>query len=136
MTARTLLDRIREIRSSIAYRNEKIEDLEELACNTTSQLTGMPRGGGADHSPMATAICEKIDLEREIAELTEERNRLIAKLDLIGDEDLERLLMLRYVRGLKWEQIMTKMGYSETQIHRLHRKALTILDEKMAVNGS
>ena len=136
MTAKALLDRIREIRRSIDVRTVKIEDLEELACNTTSQLTGMPRGGGADHSPMATAICEKLDLEREIVELTEERNRLIAKLDLIGDEDLERLLILRYVRGLKWEQIMSKMGYSETQIHRLHRKALTILDEKMAVNGS
>ena len=73
MTAKALLERIIRIRKAIDYRNTKIEALVEQAENTSARLTGMPHNQSADPSPMATAICRKIDLEREIAELDEER---------------------------------------------------------------
>ena len=98
MTAKALLERIIRIRKAIDYRNTKIEALVEQAENTSARLTGMPHNQSADPSPMATAICRKIDLEREIAELDEERKSLIAKIDLLEDDDLSRLLVLRYVQ--------------------------------------
>ena len=80
---------------------------------------------------MATAVCEKIDLEREVADLQAERKELIKKIDEMGDDTLSMLLYLRYVRGFQWETITEKMRYSERSIYRLHRKALELLDNKL-----
>lgn len=128
MTAKALLERIIRIRKAIDYRNTKIEALVEQAKNTSARLTGMPHNQSADPSPMATAICRKIDLEREIAELDEERKSLIAKIDLLEDDDLSRLLVLRYVQEAQWDDIMAEMGYGHTHIFRLHRTAIGKLD--------
>ena len=37
---------------------------------------------------MASAICRKVDLEMEITKLAEERKALIAKIDLLENDDL------------------------------------------------
>ena len=41
------------------------------------------------------------------------------------NEDEQRVLRLRYIRGLKWEEVAVEMGYSWKQIHRIHSSALT-----------
>lgn len=128
MTAKALLERIIRIRKAIDYRNTKIEALVEQAENTSARLTGMPHNQSADPSPMATAICRKLDLEREIAELDEERKVLIAKIDVLDDDELSRLLVLRYVQEAQWDDIMAEMGYCQSHIFRLHQKAIRLLD--------
>ena len=129
MTAKALLERIIRIRKAIDYRNTKIEALVEQAENTSARLTGMPHNQSADPSPMATAICRKLDLEREIAELDEERKVLIAKIDVLDDDELSRLLVLRYVQEAQWDDIMAEMGYSPSWIFTLHKRAKEKLDE-------
>jgi len=131
MTAKELLERIIKIRKAIDYRKTKIDALVSQAENTSCRLTGLPHNPSPDTSPMATAICKKVDLEREIETLEAERNAHIAKIDILEDEVLSRLLNLRYVQEAKWDVIMAEMGYCETHIHRLHRKALTLLDKKL-----
>ena len=128
ITATALLDRIIKIRKAIDYRNTKIDALVARAENTSVRLSGMPHNPSADSSPMATAICQKIDLEREIEELSAERESLIAKIDLLGDDDLSRILLLRYAQEAVWDEIMAEMGYCHSHIFRLHRKAITQLD--------
>ena len=128
MTAKALLERIIKIRKAIDYRNTKIDALVAQAENTSARLTGMPHNPSSDPSPMATAICKKVDLEREIEELVKERESLIAKIDLLNDDDLSRLLTLRYVQEAPWDDIMAEMGYCHSHIFRLHRTAITQLD--------
>jgi len=84
MTAKELLEKIIRIRKAIDYRMTKIEALVTQAENTSCRLTGMPHNPSPDTSPMATAICKKIDLENEIEKLKEERNGYIAKIDIFG----------------------------------------------------
>ena len=128
MTAKALLERIIKIRKAIDYRNTKIDALVAQAENTSARLTGMPHNPSSDPSPMATAICRKVDLEREIEELDFERKSLIAKIDLLGNDDLSRLLLLRYVQEAPWDDIMAEMGYCHSHIFRMHRTAIAQLD--------
>lgn len=131
MTAKELLAKIIKIRKAIDYRNTKIASLIAQAENTSCRLTGMPHNPSPDPSPMATAICKKVDLENEIEKLKDERDALIAKIDLLEDTTLSTLLTRRYVDEAKWDEIMAEMCFSETHIYRLHRKALAVFDQKL-----
>ena len=113
MTAKALLERIIKIRKAIDYRRTKIDALTEQAENTSARLTGMPHNPRSDSSPMASAICRKVDLEMEITKLDEERKALIAKIDLLENDDLSRLLILRYVQETPWDDIAAEMGFKK-----------------------
>ena len=131
MTAKALLERIIKIRKAIDYRKTKIDALIEQAENTSARLTGMPHNPSSDTSPMANAICRKVDLEMEITKLAEERKALIAKIDLLENDDLSRLLILRYVQETPWDDIATEMGFCERHIYRLHKAAVEELDNRL-----
>ena len=129
MTAKTLLEKIIRIRKAIDYRRTKIDTLVDQAEISSSRLTGMPHNPSPVASAIESAVCRKVDLEREIAELEKERNALIAKIDLLEDPNLSKLLMLRYVQENRWDDIMAAMGYCSTHIYRIHQKAISELDE-------
>ena len=129
MTAKELLAKIIKIRKAIDYRNTKIASLIAQAENTSCRLTGMPHNPSPDPSPMATAICKKVDLENEIEKLKDERDALIAKIDLLEDTTLSTLLTRRYVDEAKWDEIMAEMCYSPSWIFELHNRARKKLDE-------
>ena len=131
MTAKTLLERIIKIRKAIDYRRTKIDTLVNQAEISSSRLTGMPHNPSPVASAIESAVCRKVDLEREIAELEKERNTLIAKIDLLEDPDLSKLLMLRYVQEVRWSDIAAVLGYSENYAYRLHNRAIRDLDEKL-----
>ncbi|MCQ4788753.1 DUF1492 domain-containing protein [Blautia obeum] len=40
------------------------------------------------------------------------------------NEDEQEVLRLRYIKGLKWEEVALKMNYSRKQVHRIHSSAL------------
>lgn len=46
------------------------------------------------------------------------------KIECMDDEDEKDVLMFRYVRLMKWENIAEKMNYSWKQVHRIHLRAL------------
>jgi len=131
MTAKELLEKIIRIRKAIDYRMTKIEALVTQAENTSCRLTGMPHNPSPDTSPMATAICKKIDLENEIEKLKEERNGYIAKIDILEDDDLKRLLVLRYAQEAQWEDIAAELGFCERHIYRLHKTAVAEFEKKL-----
>lgn len=109
----------------------KIDALIEQAENTSARLTGMPHNPRSDSSPMASAICRKVDLEIEITKLAEERKALIAKIDLLENDDLSRLLILRYVQETPWDDIAAEMDFCERHIYRLHKAAVEELDNRL-----
>ena len=102
MTAKALLERIIKIRKAIDYRRTKIDTLIEQAENTSARLTGMP------HNP-----------------------RSDSKIDLLENDDLSRLLILRYVQETPWDDIAAEMGFCERHIYRLHKAAVEELDNRL-----
>ena len=92
-------------------------------------LNGMPRGAGSG-DPVHDSVSKKQSLKDRYNVLSEE---LAAAQSSIEDmieclESEERKLMRhRYIEGLEWEEVCAAIGYSWSQTHRLHRKALNNL---------
>lgn len=87
---------------------------------------GMPHGsGGGDLSGYAVRLD---DLDRKLrAQMYKKiqlRAEITAKIDAMPDETESLLLRLRYIHGLKWEEVAVKMDYSWRAVHKIHSKAL------------
>ena len=52
------------------------------------------------------------------------------KIERMDNEDEKDVLMYRYIRLMKWEDIAVKMEYSWQHLHKIHARALHILKFK------
>ena len=87
---------------------------------------GMPRGcDQSDLSDYAALLDEQIELlKKERLEKAKAYAGIEDKIRKMEDEDEQRVLRLRYIHGLKWEEVAVKMGYSWQWVHKIHSKAL------------
>ena len=126
MTAKEFLRRARNVDRRVDEAQERVERLRaRLEAGRMSQITGLPRGGASDWTETADRL---IELERRVNSRTRElvRWKLAAMdaIDLVEEANLREVLELYYIDGYTWEQVATRMGYSERQILRLHGTAL------------
>lgn len=76
----------------------------------------------SDYMVRLEKILYKIaDKKREMQEI---RLEIEDKITDIDDGIQSRVLYLRYIRFLKWEDICVEIGYSWRQVHRAHSQAL------------
>ena len=93
----------------------------------TAKLTASPAGEGVtDKTGMAAAAIAYIDsrISARIWNLTMERRQIEKQIDAVEDETLKRLLYLRYIRGLTWEEVAVEMHYTYQWVCALHGRAL------------
>lgn len=72
-----------------------------------------------------------VRLERILDRIANEKNEM-QKIQLeieekiidVMDGEQSRILYLRYIQFMKWEDICVEMGYSWRQVHNIHSKAL------------
>lgn len=87
---------------------------------------GMPHASGC--SDLSSYMAKVDELEKKI--LKKKYNRLQKqqeirnRIEKMEDENEKDVLTYRYLRGMKWEDIAVKMGYSWRRIHYIHSKAL------------
>lgn len=99
---------------------------------------GMPHGSGVSRRTEDAAIrladkamrwkmaqVEAIEKRQEVFELIR---------DVEGTEG--EILYERYINLRRWEDICVVIHLSWRQTHRLHGKALNLIEEKMALNGT
>lgn len=87
---------------------------------------GMPHGSShSDLSDYAAILDEQIDLLKE-KRLEKVRcyQKIARQISRMENEDEQEVLRLRYILGMKWEEVAVKMGYSWRQTHRIHSSAL------------
>ena len=87
---------------------------------------GMPHGSNQrDLSDYIVTIDEMIeDLKQERLKRAKRQQEIEHRIRQMKDEDEQRVLRLRYIKGLKWEEVAVEMEYSWKQIHRIHSEAL------------
>lgn len=87
---------------------------------------GMPKGTNqSDLSGYAALLDEQISkLIRERYERAKLRADIENSIRAMSNEDEQSVLRLRYIKGLKWEEIAVEMKYSYMQTHRIHSRAL------------
>lgn len=87
---------------------------------------GMPKGSSqSDLSGYAATLDDLIEkLKKERLEKIQHLRNIENQISKMQDEDEKRVLRLRYIKGLKWEEVAVEMGRSWQHIHRIHSKAL------------
>ena len=87
---------------------------------------GMPHGSShSDLSDYAAILDEQIDfLKEERLEKAKYYKKIERQISQMENEDEQEVLRLRYILGMKWEEVAVKMGDSWKQTHRIHSSAL------------
>lgn len=87
---------------------------------------GMPHGSShSDLSDYVTILDEQIELlKEERLEKVRCYQKIERQIRQMENEDEQEVLRLRYILGMKWEEVAVKMDYSWRQIHRIHSAAL------------
>lgn len=136
MKAKEYLINITRLEKKINLKREKIITLEGIATNCSPHLSGMPHNPHKSTSPMADAICKKIDLEKEIErDVALLDKKKVFALDLIGrleNEDAQIVLIKRYFEYWSWNKICDFNYFSPSWTYDLHKKGLLALDDLLA----
>ena len=90
------------------------------------KFTGMPTGGGYG-SALEAMVAKHIELQQRYLAKLSELEKLQGEIEDVIEtlEGNQRTLMrLRYLQGMRWEDICVAMHYSWKHIHRIHAAAL------------
>lgn len=120
-----MLERYRQIEK---YIESLLEQRISLYSVSSSRITGMPHSTKSVDR-LADAICEAdirekqfFDEQYSIAE--NERERIFLAVNNLSVVEEKQILVMRYITGMKWNDIAKKIGYEERQVFRIHNRAL------------
>lgn len=87
---------------------------------------GMPHGsGGGDLSGYVARLDDLVQkLRTQMYKKIQIRAEITERIDAMENETESLLLRLRYIHGLKWEEVAVTMDYSCRAVHKIHSKAL------------
>lgn len=87
---------------------------------------GMPHGSShSDLSDYAAILDEQIELlKEERLEKVRCYQKIERQIGQMENEDEQKVLRLRYILGMKWEEVAVKMNYSYRRTLDIHGKAL------------
>jgi hypothetical protein len=115
----------------------KLKRLETQATRITTAITGMPGGGTADRERLLAELADLSEQSRlALIEAEKQENEVSAFISRLQDQTSRIILKLRYCDCLVWDTTdlkrrsvkseMAKVGlcYENTQLFRLHGKAL------------
>ncbi len=131
MTAREYLERPETIRREIERRRMRIGTLRRLATRFSAEPSPVCVRSTPDPTRMQAFLAEAADEEQEIRALGEQRRKAFADAALLisrlPEEKMARILEMRYLDLLPWEEITDRMDISASHAYRLHQLALDIL---------
>ncbi|RGH23117.1 hypothetical protein DWV72_07245 [Firmicutes bacterium AF12-30] len=137
MTKREQNEKKKEYLNRYRQAVRKYNSLQEQEKQLRSQMDG-PKAIEYSDMPKAHKQTDLSDymvrLERILDRIANEKNEM-QKIQLeieekiidVMDGEQSRILYLRYIQFMKWEDICVEMGYSWRQIHNIHSKALNDL---------
>lgn len=133
--AKKLLSRYRSmIRERDALQDE-INASFGKATSCTTQLSPIKTGGSAAYDRMGENTINMIDAQERLEQSRQQLNLLVQRImkywDAMEDERQKELILYKYIRGMKWEDIQEKMSYERTQIYVLHGRALLTINRMM-----
>lgn len=152
MRAFDYLDQVKVLDTLIMNKTAEQEQLRDMAYKITQASDGMPHGTGVSDK-VGNAAVGLVDLANEIAVLVVTFKGVlqdVAKHIEMLPEEQYKVLHAKFILKRKelgnhrswyhsWEEVAEIVGYSESQVYRIKKKAIRnlqrILDsEKMTVN--
>ena len=127
MTKKEFLNQYLNAEKEIGIKFDQIARLRELSTKTTQTLTPDKVKGNSENR-LESSVSKIVDIEREIGSSIDqlERTRLQVEsvINSVPNVNQRNVLRLRYISGMKWEQIAVKLNYDYRWVLRLHGKAL------------
>lgn len=100
-----------------------LADIQATGGIKSSARNGTPTGGRKDMGQVAAELAEEIAELRKKYEIEQEIiRREMEKAPLEKDE--KKIMLLRYVKCLKWAEIYQLLGYSKSRTLFYHAKAI------------
>lgn len=130
MTKKEYLRKGTKLKREIEHDKEILKELRVnldglQALRNSEKVQGGPT---KDDSSMVNKIDKILELENKIrkkmCELNDFQSKLLSELSEIKEINEKVLMESRYILNFTWEEIAEKIGYSLTQTHRIHKKAL------------
>lgn len=115
------------IMQDIDIKEERIARLDErITALRSLRITDMPKGGQA--VGIDDLIAQKVDLFREInerlKEANKERDQIETAIQQMPQYQDRVVLELKYIEGLRYEDMTERLGYSLRHIKRMHWAAV------------
>ena len=128
---RLFLEGARDAHLKCADLRERARALESAANRVTANLSGMPKGGGADRDQLLAALADAHG--RLLLDMADEEQRKIAIADFIDRVPTSAagraILRRRYLHYESWKSVRKwlaahQMCYSAQSVYRIHGEAL------------
>lgn len=127
LTKKEFLNQYLSARREISIKLDEVTKLRSLAEKVTQSFSGAPAGGEAS-SRVELAAAKIVDLEKEVGRgidnLEKVRCQVEKAINTLQNPNQRDVLKLRYLNGMKWEQIAVKLNYNYRWVLRLHGIAL------------
>lgn len=127
MTKKEFLNQYLNAEKEIGIKLDQIARLRELSTKITQTLTPDKVKSNSENR-LESSVPKIVDIEREIGASIDqlERTRLQVEsvINSVPNVNQRNVLRLRYISGMKWEQIAVKLNYDYRWVLRLHGKAL------------
>ena len=127
MTKKEFLNQYLNAEKEIGIKLDQIARLRELSTKITQTLTPDKVKSNSENR-LKSSVSKIVDIEREIGASIDqlERTRLQVEsvINSVPNVNQRNVLRLRYISGMKWEQIAVKLNYDYRWVLRLHGKAL------------
>lgn len=128
MKAQAFLGRAYKLDTKINVKLEQLEHYRSLAYKVTGTLKQDKISSGTQKSSLEDAIIkivmEEEELNAAIDRFVNVKREISGVIELLGNDDEQILLELRYLCFNTWEQIAVKMNYGMSNVFRVHRNAI------------
>lgn len=133
MSAKDELWQVRRAKARVRWREEEIAELASMLAGCTSKADGMPKGQNGDKlaEQVGRLVSLKECLAAEIATFLDERDNAMRKIGAIKSENMQDVLVYRYIVGLGWNEVAKVMHYSQDHVYKLHGWALQAYENVM-----
>lgn len=127
MTKKEFLNQYLNAEKEIGIKLDQISRLRELSTKITQTLTPNKVKSNSENR-LESSVSKIVDIEREIGTSIDQLERIRLQVESVINSvpnvNQRNVLRLRYISGMKWEQIAVKLNYDYRWVLRLHGKAL------------
>ena len=109
---------------------DEIQRLREDKMFPSMVTDGMPHG--SEHSDLSAYMARMDEQLTRLKEWQLEKVRLYESISdrirRVEDDNQRALLIYRYIKGMRWEEVAAEMGYTWSWTHKLHSRALDAIE--------
>jgi DNA-directed RNA polymerase specialized sigma subunit len=131
MTAKEYLSQAFYIDKRIRSKEKQLDWVKDHSVYVSPELSDMPKTSRAHRSALEEAVVKIVDLETEISNgislLMQLKSSIAQTIRGINSMECETILEMRYLAFMSWEEIAVQLGYSQSYIYHLHRRALSLV---------